>query len=780
MIRVAVHVAGVVQGVGFRPFVYGAATRRGLAGWVANHADGVRLEVEGERGAIGDFLATLARDGPPAADVAAVDVVELAPAGLARFRIVESVVDADDGAARHATLPADLATCDACRREVRDAAGRRARYPFTNCTRCGPRYTVIDGLPYDRARTTMRRFVPCGTCAAEYANPDDRRFHAEPIACPACGPTARLVDPDGRERARGDAAVAEAAVALARGAIVAVKGLGGFQLLVDATDEEAVGRLRARKRRPDKPFAVLFATLADVRAACLTTPAEDAVLASAAAPVLLVRRRPPSSAAAARGIAPSVAPGLPELGAMLPTTPLHVLLSEAVARPLVCTSGNLAGEPICIDDAEARARLGSVADGFLVHDRPILRPVDDSVARVDDAVASTDGRGLVLLRRARGFAPLPLRVRAARGAPVVLGLGGQQKSTIALARGDEIVVSQHLGDLHDASACALLERTVGDLLASFAVRPARVACDLHPDYASTRLAERLAAEWEVPLDRVQHHHAHVAAGMAEHDLEGPVLGLAWDGAGLGEDGGLWGGEALRVDGAHPIRVGHLRPFRLPGGARAFREPRRAALGLLHALGGDAVGTVQSAFTSGERVVLLRMLDAGVQAPVTTSVGRLFDAVAALLGLCPAPSYEGQAAHAVEVAADGIADAEPYPFRLGAGAPAVADWEPLVRALLADRRRGVPVAVCAARFHAALGALAAAWADRAGLRDVVLGGGCFQNARLTAVVRARLESAGFTVHVPRRYPANDGGIALGQAYVARRRAEEESHVPRHSG
>ncbi len=769
MIRVAVHVSGVVQGVGFRPFVYDAATRRGLAGWVANGCDGVSLEVEGERAMVRDFLDALGAAAPAAAEVARIDVAELAPAGLGRFRIVASA----GGVAPRPVVPADLATCADCRAEIRDPRARRHRYPFTNCTRCGPRYTVIERVPYDRARTAMRRFRMCAACAAEYADVADRRFHAEPIACADCGPVLRLVDRDGRELARGDDAVTAAARTLARGGIVALKGLGGFQLLADATDATAVARLRERKGRPQKPLAVLFESPAALRAACDPTPEEEAALASPAAPIVLVRRRRAPSGPAPR-LADGVAPATPWIGALLPTTPLHVLLAAAVARPLVCTSGNRADEPICIADAEARVRLGAIADAFLVHDRPVLRPVDDSVVRVGG------GRAL-LLRRARGFAPLPLRLAVPAGAPAVLALGAQQKSTIALHVDGEVVVSQHLGDLHGVEAGALLERTVADLVAFFAARPARIACDLHPDYASTRLAARLARDWRVPLEHVQHHHAHVAAVMAEHGLVGPVLGLAWDGAGLGVDGTLWGGEALRVTGAACARVGHLRPFRLAGGERALREPRRAALGMLHALGGAAAATpVVELFTAGELRVLLAMLDRSVQAPRTTSIGRLFDAVAALLGLGAVATYEGQAATAVEIAADGVADATPYPLPLGADLPAVADWEPLVVALLDDRRRGVSVARCAARFHAALAELAAAWARRSGLADVVLSGGCFQNVRLVESVRARLAVDGFSVYVAERYPPNDGGIALGQALVAIRRVQEENDVSRHPG
>jgi hydrogenase maturation protein HypF len=761
VIRVAVRVSGVVQGVGFRPFVHGAATARGLAGWVRNRSDGVGLEVEGPEPAVRDFLDALRVDRPPAARVERVDVALVAPRGDRDFRILRSA----QAASTRPVLPADLAVCAECAAEVGSPGARRHRYPFTNCTRCGPRYSIIEALPYDRVRTTMRRFRPCAACAAEYAAARDRRFHAEPIACPACGPVLRAVSPSGETRARGDDAVALAADVLARGEILALKGLGGFQLLVDATDAGAVERLRRRKRRDAKPFALVCASLDVVRSLCRLSADAERALGGPEAPIVLLPRLPGAR------VADGVAPGNPRFGVMLPCTPLHALVVAAAARPLVCTSGNLAEEPLCIDDADALARLGDVADLFLVHDRPIVRPVDDSVVRIGVG-------GPVVLRRARGFAPLPLALRET--GPCVLALGGHLKSTITLVVGDQAVVSQHLGDLGSPEAVALLERTVDDLLALFDARPERLVCDLHPDYASTRLAERLARERGVPLVRVQHHHAHVAACMAEHGLAGPVLGLAWDGAGLGDDGVLWGGEALVVDGAGFRRIAHLRPFRLPGGERAMREPRRAALGVAHVvLGEDAAATMAASFAASEMRVLLAMLARGVNAPATTSMGRLFDAVAALAGIRAVARFEAEAAMEVEFAAGGI-DAPPYPMPLGPGEPAVADWGPLVRAVVADRACGVPAGVIAARFHAALAALAVAMAERAGLADVALAGGCFQNALLADAVTARLAAAGFRVAVPRRVPPNDGGLSLGQAQVARSIGKEDLHVPRHSG
>jgi hydrogenase maturation protein HypF len=764
MIRLAVRVQGVVQGVGFRPFVHRAARARGLTGWVQNRSDGLALEVEGPEPVVHDFLELLRNDAPTAARVERVEAVVVAATGEVGFRIVTSAAGASTGP----VLPADRTTCVECAEEVASPDARRHRYPFTNCTRCGPRWTIIEALPYDRERTTMRRFVRCAACDAEYGDPVDRRFHAEPIACPACGPRLRALSPSGEQRGHGEPALAAAVATLVGGGVLALKGLGGFQLLVDAADAAAVARLRRGKGREEKPFALMCPTLDVARGLCTLSREEEAALVGERAPILLLRRRhEPRSR-----VADAVAPRSPRLGIMLPYTPLHRLLLDAVARPLVCTSGNLSEEPMCIDDEDALARLGRVADLFLVHDRPIARPVDDSVARVGPS-------GLEVLRRARGFAPEPLRL--ATPGPCVLALGGHLKSTVTLSLGDQAVVSQHLGDLDSPEAHALLERTVADLVRVLDARPAVVACDLHPDYASTRLAERLAAGWDAAIVRVQHHHAHLAACMAEHGLVGRALGLAWDGAGLGPDGTLWGGEALVVDGATFRRVAHLRAFRLPGGARAMREPRRVALGLLHAMLGDDAGReLAGLFRPAELRVLLGMLRGGVRAPWTTSVGRLFDAVAALIDVRTEAGFEGQAAMELESAADEAGDDEAYPLPLGGGVPAVADWEPLVHAIRRDRARGVPATHVAARFHAALAELATEIARRAGLPRVVLSGGCFQNVRLARLVRTRLAACGFEVWTPCRYPPNDGGLSLGQALVAAWSRKEADDVSRHPG
>ena len=749
MARLRIAVEGIVQGVGFRPAVFRMAEARGLTGWVRNRPEGVELEVQGPEAATSDFLQALREEVPAPARVdriASQSVTELA--GESVFEIRES------GAGKDArpVVPPDLATCPECAREVATPGGRRHRYPFTNCTYCGPRYSIIEGLPYDRPRTSMKGFPLCPACEGEYRDPRDRRFHAQPVACPVCGPRLRLVALDGITRAEGEAALQASAELLRQGGVLALKGLGGYQLLVEATSGEAVRRLRARKRREEKPFAVMFPGLDALRLDCEADGSESALLASAEAPILLLRRRPGGR------VTEGVAPGNPRLGAFLPYTPLHRLLLEAVGGPVVCTSGNLSDEPMAFGDDEARARLVGLADAFLLHDRPIVRPVDDSVLRVD-------GDGPTFLRRARGYAPLA--VPLGDGGPPVLALGAHQKNTVALLAGGQLVLSQHLGDLASAEGADLLARTVEDLLAFFRVRPERLACDLHPDYASTRLAERLAAEWKVPLVRVQHHHAHGAACAAEHGLRGPALALAWDGTGYGADGTIWGGEALVVGGAGFRRVGHLKPFPLPGGEAAVKDPRRSAAGLLAAtLGPEALPeALPGAFGEAEREVLRTMLARDLNCPRTSSLGRLFDAVAALSGIRTRPGFEGQAAMELEFAAERSAPHRAYGWAFSGQEVRMADPAPLVEELLRDRAAGVAPEALARRFHGALADLALAWARHAGLRDVVLAGGCFQNALLTAGVTGRLSAAGFRVHRHRRFPPNDGSISLGQAAVA---------------
>jgi len=753
MARLRITVEGIVQGVGFRPSVYRFAVARGLTGWVRNRPEGVELEVQGPEATASDFLQALRTEVPPPARVDRVEASKVPEVADERTFEIRS---SGAGEAVRPVVPPDLATCPECAREVATPGERRHRYPFTNCTYCGPRYTIIESLPYDRPRTAMKGFPLCPDCEREYRDPGDRRFHAQPVACPVCGPQLSLEAPDGTLLAKREAALQGAAEVIRRGEVLALKGLGGYQLLVDAASEAAVGLLRGRKRREEKPFAVMFPDLTFLRADCEAGEVEAALLRSPEAPILLLRRHPGGQ------VVEAVAPGNPRLGAFLPYTPLHRLLLEAVGGPVVCTSGNLSDEPMAFGDAEARVRLGGLADAVLAHDRPIVRPVDDSVLRVD-------GDGPTFLRRARGYAPLA--VPLGDGGPPALAFGAHQKATVAVAFGGQVVLSQHLGDLTSAEGADLLGRTVEDLLAFFRVRPERLACDLHPDYASTRLAERLAAEWGLPLVRVQHHHAHGAACAAEHGLRGPVLALAWDGTGLGSDGTIWGGEALVVEGAAFRRVGHLKPFPLPGGEAAVKEPRRSAAGLLAATRGLEVlpEALHPAFGKAELDVLRAMLARDLNCPQTSSIGRLFDAVAALAGVRAKPGFEGQAAMELEFAAERTAPEAAYPWAFLGDGIRVADPAPLVEALLRDRAAGKGPGVLARRFHAALADLALAWARHAALADVVLAGGCFQNALLTDLVLARLTEAGFRVHRHRRLPPNDGSIALGQVAVATARA-----------
>ncbi len=742
MPRLSIEIQGVVQGVGFRPFVYRAALARNLTGWVRNRPDGVEIEVQGENAALEDFLRAMRDEKPAPARIHAIcsHTIKDLPADSA-FAILAS------GASEttRPSVPADLALCADCKAEMDTPGERRYRYPFTNCTYCGPRYSIIADLPYDRPRTAMRAFPLCEACEAQYRDPSDRRFHAQPIACPVCGPRVSLRDANGVLRAEGDAALREAAVDLLAGRVLAMKGLGGYQLLVDATSDSAVALLRERKHREEKPFAVMFLDLDSLSRACEVSDAEAAILQSAEAPILLLKCR-------GGVIAKNIAPGNPSLGAFLPYTPLHELLLGLLDRPLVCTSGNLSDEPMCINDDEAFERLGDVADAFLVHNRPVLRPVDDSVGRVE-------GGALHLLRRARGFAPLPLSVPL--DAPVVLAFGGHMKSTITLLTGGQAVVSQHLGDLDSPQGIALLSRTVKDFLSFFQAAPARLACDLHPDYASTRMAERMAKARGLNLVRVQHHHAHVAACLAELDLQEPALGLAWDGSGYGPDGTVWGGEALLVEGARFSRFGHLRTFPLPGGERAVKEPRRSALGLCWELVHDEAAAADL-FSTTELRPLHRMLELGLRSPRTSSIGRLFDAVAALVGIRVGAGFEGQAAMALEFAAAESNDDGAYRIALEGG---IADTSPLLEELLADRRQGTDSATMARRFHTALADLALAFAESAGREDVIFTGGCFQNQLLAALCTEKLSGRGFRVRRPALYPPNDGGISLGQAWVA---------------
>ena len=746
-VRTQILVRGQVQGVGFRPFVWREATRRALAGWVGNDSAGVVIEVEGTQGDVDSLLMALTCP-PPLARVDEVRSASLVPTGGTGFEVRTSAV----AGPRRALVSPDTATCLDCSRELRDPGDRRFGHPFVNCTSCGPRYTIVRSVPYDRSRTTMAAFPMCAACQAEYDDPADRRFHAEPVCCPECGPVLRLLDSDGRPLA-GPAversALEGAAELLRRGEVLAVKGLGGYHLAVDGCDEQAVASLRRRKQREDRPFALMVADVGAARQLCQVGPQEAALLTSAARPIVLLERR------AGGGVADGVAPGCPTLGVMLPYTPVHTLLLASVGGPLVMTSGNRSDEPIAFQDGDARERLRGIADGFLVHDRPIRTRVDDSVVRV------VRGRA-VPLRRSRGYVPSPVGLSQA-SAPV-LACGSALKSTVCLTRDGQAFVSQHLGDLADWSTYQSYVAGVAHLTELLDVNPTVVAHDLHPDYASTRYAHDLPA---VTLIGVQHHHAHIASCLADNGVTGPVIGVAFDGLGLGTDGTAWGGEFLVADLSSSSRAAHLSTVAMPGGDAATREPWRMAASHLDA-------AYDGALPPGLDVVrrqgprwdqVLAVARSGVQAPLTSSAGRLFDAVSALLGLRDAVTYEGQAAIELEHVADAT--------ETGSYAVPVMDDRvevgPLVRAVTEDLLRGVAVPIIAARFHNALADVVVEVCGRlreaTGLSTVALSGGVFQNALLLTRCLERLEGAAFDVLTHRQVPPNDGGISLGQAAVA---------------
>ena len=752
--RVRARVEGAVQGVGFRPYVHRLAGELELAGWVLNDQRGVLLEVEGPAVAVEQFLARLESDAPPLADVERVTPEDLAPTGETGFAIVES----EHGGEPDAPVSPDAATCEDCLRELFDPDDRRHRYPFVNCTNCGPRFTIVRRVPYDRPLTTMAGFAMCLACQSEYDDPADRRFHAQPNACPDCGPSLRLVTARGRVLDVRDPLQA-VVQALEDGLVVAVKGIGGYHLACRADEDQAVAALRSRKRREDRPFALMAPDLDAARELVELTPAEEELLAGRERPIVIARRRPGAQVAAA------VAPRSPDLGVMLPYTPLHHLLLRDAGRPLVMTSGNVSDEPIAYEDDDAVARLGRIADVVLTHDRPIETRTDDSVLR------SVAGRGApLMLRRSRGYVPAALTLPLE--APPLLACGAELKNTFCLARGRRAWVGHHIGDLRNWETLRSFREGVAHFERLFSVEPAVVAHDLHPDYLSTR--EALEREGVEALG-VQHHHAHLAACLAEHGELGPAVGAIYDGTGYGDDGTVWGGELLVGGPGGFERAGHLHPVRMPGGERAIAEPWRMACAWLVA-GADAGPPAPPPTLDGQiehRIwdQVAGLASSGVASPETSSMGRLFDAVAALCGVRVRVTYEGQAAAELEGLAD-PAERGAYPLPLeppAAGRPAVLDARPTVAALVEDLRAGVTPDVAGARFHNAVAdATAAACAQVAGdhgLETAVLAGGVFQNRLLLERTAERLAGAGLRVLVPERLPPNDGGIAFGQAAVA---------------
>jgi hydrogenase maturation protein HypF len=768
VVRTAVRVEGIVQGVGFRPFVYALATRLGVSGLVGNDVDGVFAEVEGPPAAVTEFLRALERDPPPLARVERVTATAMAPAGTSAFEIVAS----EPAGKRRALIAADTATCADCLRELADPADRRFRYPFINCTNCGPRFTIVRDVPYDRPLTTMASFTMCDECAAEYHDPADRRFHAQPTCCPSCGPRLTLLDPTGKAQESGSPALEAAAGLLKTGRVVAVKGLGGYHLAADAAAEDAVGALRARKHREDKPFAILAADVAAASRLCAVDDVAAGLLESQARPIVLLPRSPDADVAA------SVAPGNRQLGIMLPYTPLHHLLLTALGRPMVLTSGNVSDEPIAYRDEDALDRLGGIADAFLTHDRAIHIRTDDSVAR---AVRDRP----MLIRRSRGYVPEPVTVR--RGFPrPLLACGAELKNTFCLAKGRHAFVSHHIGDLENAETLRSFTEGIEHFSRLFDITPRIVAYDLHPEYLSTKYALELD---DVDLIGVQHHHAHIASCLADNGADlstgGPVIGVAFDGTGYGTDGTIWGGEFLVADLAGFRRAGHLATVPMPGGAAAIRQPWRMAAAYLDLTnagpfdpntgGPDAAGRGLGVArrNAGRWDTIVAMARRGVNAPLTSSAGRLFDAVAALLDVRDEITYEGQAAIELEQLAD---PGETRTYRAAIDTAPAESGEPfrvrgadLVAAAADDLALGVPAELIASRFHNGVAALiedgCVLLHEQHDVTTVALSGGVFQNLLLLGRTVTRLEDRGFTVLTHSRVPCNDGGISLGQAVIA---------------
>jgi hydrogenase maturation protein HypF len=760
--RAAISVRGVVQGVGFRPFVYRLAAAHRLFGWVRNTSGKVEIEVEGGKTAIRNFLEELSIQAPPMARIEGIQTKYLSPQGYTDFRIEESVSKAN----QYQLVSPDIATCAECREEIFDPLNRRYRYPFTNCTNCGPRFTIIEDIPYDRPNTTMRDFKMCPRCQREFDDPLNRRFHAQPNACPECGPQLELVDAHGKKEKCADV-IRKAAVLLIAGKIIALRGLGGFQLACDATNPATVNLLRARKHRPAKPFAVMASTIEDIMLHCRVSAAEAELLSSAQAPIVLLRWNTKFS-----DIASDVAPDLKYLGMMLPYTPLHHLLLRAVGRPLVMTSANLSEEPIAKDNDEAFIQLHAIADYFLVHNRGIY-------ARYDDSVFIVAENKPVALRRARGYAPSPIHLPYQ--SKQILACGAELKNTFCLMRDDHAFVSQHIGDMENEETLEHFEHTVKLYQKLFRIEPEIIACDLHPEYLPSKYAAHIAAEQGLPLIPVQHHHAHIVSCMAENGVETPVIGVAFDGVGYGTDGAIWGGEFLVADWHGFRRAGHFEYVPMPGGAAAINKPYRMALGYLYSLLGadfSLDGLPLGKINPVETAIIRQQIQQRINCPLTSSAGRMFDAVAALVGLSREVSYEAEAAVALEMQAPdrftktGI-KTYPYSFKEQNGVNDVKLGK-LFSAVVDDVRNQVAVSAISLKLHQTVAQISVAMcrvvSQQTGIKQVALSGGVFQNRLLLQLTSDGLQQSGFQVFTHHLVPCNDGGLSLGQAVIANLKKE----------
>ncbi len=746
--RLRMEIYGAVQGVGFRPFVYRLADSFDITGWVCNAAAGVILEVEGEEAVLRRFGEAVEKEKPALSIIQDVTREYLDPVGYTGFEIRTST-----GGERRVLVLPDISTCDDCLEEIMDPENRRYRYPFTNCTNCGPRYSIINSIPYDRPATTMSGFHMCRKCLSEYEDPSNRRFHAQPNACPECGPHIELLDRNGKILAERDEALRRTASAILDGKIVAVKGLGGFHLIALASSDKVVQLLRKRKGRKTKPFALMFPSSDMISSFCEVSEMEKNLLKSPESPIVLLRKR--IDHGSSNKLSGYISPGNPDLGVMLPYTPLHHLLLQEIGDPVVATSGNLSDEPICTDEKEALRRLSGLADLFLIHNRPIARHVDDSIVRV------VDGREMVL-RRARGYAPLPVRMN--KKSDVILATGAHLKNTLALSIGNNVFVSQHIGDMETPQAVKAYKEVWSSIELLYHAKPKKIIHDMHPDYISTKYA----VESGLPAFPVQHHVAHVCSCMLDNELSPPLLGVSWDGTGYGTDGTIWGGEFFKIGEEFIERVAHMRVFRLPGGEKAVREPRRSALGLLSEIFDDPDRYIPSdVFMKEELTVLKRMLKNNLNSPYSSSMGRLFDVVSSMLGLCQTNEFEGQAAMLLEYAAAGVETDDSYNLLLdrSEGKPWILDWESLINDIIEDITIGEKASMISARFHNALAEGIVSVAELMGEKEVVLSGGCFQNVYLAERTANMLRRKGFTPVLHWKIPPNDGGIAPGQIFAA---------------
>jgi hydrogenase maturation protein HypF len=752
----SISVRGIVQGVGFRPFVYGLAVKHNLKGWVYNTSEDVKIEVEGTAEAVEQFERELETKAPPLAHIEGITIEHHPPLAYKNFEIRHS--QAQEG--KYQLISPDVATCQACLGELLNPEDRRYRYPFTNCTNCGPRFTIIEDMPYDRPKTTMRSFQMCPQCQTEYDNPLDRRFHAQPNACPKCGPQVELVDNQGNLVTESNL-IAAASQLLKEGKIVAIKGLGGFLLACDATSDTAVKTLRQRKKRLSKPFAIMVTDIDEARRHCYVSPEEENLLTSPQSPIVLIRWREDSS------VSREVAPNLRFLGIMLPYTPLHHILLGDTGLPLVMTSGNLSEEPIARDNDEALRRLSGIADYFLIHNRDIYSRYDDSVAVVERGTSQ-------LIRRARSYAPYPVRLPFKT--KQVLGCGAEEKNTFCLTKDNYAFLSQHIGDMENMETLEHFDSTISLYKRLFHVEPEIIAHDLHPDYLATKYARELGGSG-MKLVPVQHHHAHIASCLADNGLESPVIGVAFDGTGMGADGNIWGGEFLVADYHNFKRVGHLEYLPLPGGAAAIKRPYRTAIGyILTLLGENALNhdlPVMREADDMEIEVIKRQIERRINSPLSSSMGRLFDAISALLGIRGEIDYEGQAAVELEMAAyekDYNHVQESYPYRVvEEEGIRIVHLRDLLSAVMEDLHQGVPKGKISVKFHNTVAQIINEMchlvADETGVRQVALSGGVFQNRLLLRKTVSLLESSDFQVFTHRQVPCNDGGISLGQAVIA---------------